>query len=142
MVNRNSEPELQKLKLRYEDTKSSTWTNSVGMKLGMKMSIESGNPELSSQEVEISAEFKEEYTWGETKETKSRREVEHQVTVPPYTKVTAKVLATKGFCDIPYSYTQRDVLTNGKVVIQHFDDGIYIGSNCYNYTFSTEQEDL
>ncbi|KAE8646728.1 uncharacterized protein LOC116404640 [Cucumis sativus] len=142
MVNKNSEPELQRLKLQYEDTKSSTWTNSVGMKLGMKMSIESGCPEISSQEIEISAEFKEEYTWGETKETKSTREVEHQVTVPPYTRVKAKVLATKGFCDIPYSYTQRDVLTNGKVEIQQFDDGIYTGSNCYNYTFSTEQEDL
>uniref|UniRef100_A0A0A0KEX2 Agglutinin domain-containing protein n=1 Tax=Cucumis sativus TaxID=3659 RepID=A0A0A0KEX2_CUCSA len=142
MVNRSSEPELQKLKLRYEDTKSSTWTNSVGKKLGMKMSIETGTPEISSQEIEVSAEFKEEYTWGETKETKSRMEVEHHVTVPPNSRVIAKVLSTKGFCDIPYSYTQRDVLTNGKVIIQHFDDGVYIGSNCYNYTFSAEQEDL
>lgn len=142
MVNRNSEPELQKLKLWYDDTKSSTWTSTVGTKLGMKISIETGSPEISSQEIEVSAEFREETTWGETKETKSRREVEHQVTVPPNTRVMAKVLATKGFCDIPYSYTQRDVLTNGKVVIQHFDDGIYIGSNCYNYTFVTEQEHL
>ncbi|XP_023549484.1 uncharacterized protein LOC111807833 [Cucurbita pepo subsp. pepo] len=142
IVNKNSEPELQKVKLRYEDSKSSTWSNSVGTKLGMKISIEAGSPEISSQELSISAEFKREVTWGETIETVSRREVEHQVTVPPNCRVKAKVLATKGFCDIPYSYTQRDVLTNGKVVIQHFDDGIYIGSNCYNYTFVTDQEAL
>ncbi|CAK9328578.1 unnamed protein product [Citrullus colocynthis] len=45
-VNRNSEPELQKLKLGYDDTKPSTWTSSVGMKLGMKISIETGSPEI------------------------------------------------------------------------------------------------
>ncbi|XP_022157625.1 uncharacterized protein LOC111024286 [Momordica charantia] len=139
-VNMNSEPQKQKLKLRFEDTKSSTWTNSVATKIGMKITVEVGNPEISSSALEVSTEFREERTWGETKETKTRREIEHEVTVPPMTKVRAKVLATKGFIDIPYSYTQRDVLTNGKVVIQHFDDGVYIGSNCYNYTFLAEQE--
>ncbi|XP_022157618.1 uncharacterized protein LOC111024279 [Momordica charantia] len=142
VVNKNSEPEKQKLKLRYEDTKSSTWTNSVATKLGMKMSIEAGSPEIATQELEISAEIREERTWGETKESKTRMEVEHEVVVPSFSRVKTKVLATKGYCDIPYSYTQRDVLTNGKVVIQHFDDGVYIGSNCYNYSFQTEQEKL
>lgn len=141
-MNRNSEPEKQKLKLRYEDTKSSTWTNSVATKLGMKISIEAGTPEISTQELELSAEIREERKWGETKESKTRMEVEHEVTVPANHRVKTKVLATKGYCDIPYSYTQRDVLTDGKVVVQHFDDGVYIGSNCYNYTFHTVEEKL
>jgi hypothetical protein len=39
------------------------------------------------------------------------------VDVPPMKKITVKATATNGVCEVPFSYKQKDVLTNGQEVI-------------------------
>ncbi|KAG6603269.1 hypothetical protein SDJN03_03878, partial [Cucurbita argyrosperma subsp. sororia] len=92
--------------------------------------------------IEMSAEFSGEYTWGETKSNSSEIETVYTVTVPPMSRVRVSLLATKGHCDIPYSYTQRDTLMNGDQVTNYYDDGIYTAVNCYNFKYETKQEPL
>ena len=57
-------------------------------------------------------------------------------------RVRVSLLATKGHCDVPYSYTQRDTLMNGDQVTNYYDDGIYTAVNCYNFKYETKQEPL
>lgn len=54
--------------------------------------------------------------------------------------VTVSLLATQGTCDVPYSYTQRDVLTTGDTVTYYLDDGVYRGVNSYNFTYNTKMK--
>jgi hypothetical protein len=57
-------------------------------------------------------------------------------------KVTVKAIGSNGACDIPFSYKQRDVLTNGQVVTQVFTDGMYYGVKTSSITFEVIEEDL
>ncbi|KAI9112662.1 hypothetical protein K1719_016328 [Acacia pycnantha] len=66
----------------------------------------------------------------------------YKVTVPPMTMVTVSLLTTRGSCDVPFSYTQRDTLTNGQQVTYNMDDGIYTGINSFNFKYETKQEKL
>ncbi|GFY94418.1 hypothetical protein Acr_09g0008640 [Actinidia rufa] len=92
--------------------------------------------------VEISAEFSGAYQWGETQSSTTVMETVYKVTVPPMTMVKVSLLATKGSCDVPFSYSQRDTLINGQQTTHHMDDGVYTGMNCFNFKYETKQEKL
>ncbi|KAK4275747.1 hypothetical protein QN277_018778 [Acacia crassicarpa] len=141
-INRTQEPNNAEVRLSYIETKSSTWNASVSLKLGVKTSFQTGIPFIAKGEIEISAEFTGEYQWGETTTTSTEVETVYKVTVPPMTMVTVSLLATTGLCDVPFSYTQRDTLTNGQQVTCNMDDGIYTGINSFNFKYETKQEDL
>ena len=47
-------------------------------------------------------------------------------------------MVTKGYCDVPFSYTQRDVLVNGQTVLTDHDDGLFTGFSCYNFHYQSE----
>ncbi|CAL1383679.1 unnamed protein product [Linum trigynum] len=82
------------------------------------------------------------YTWGETNESSNTLETEYEVSVKPMSLTRISLLATRGSCDIPYSYTQRDTLTNGSQVAYRMDDGVYTGINSFNFKYETKEEKL
>ncbi|XP_022150380.1 uncharacterized protein LOC111018556 [Momordica charantia] len=138
-TNKTEVPNTVGLRLKYTDTKSSTWNASVSLKLGVKTKIQTKIPFFVGGEVEISAEFSGAYQWGKSV-TKSRDlETTYHVTVPPMTSLIVSLLATQGTCDVPYSYTQRDVLIDGEIATSHLDDGVYSGTSCYNFTYQTKK---
>lgn len=141
-INRTQEAHNAEVKLSYTETKSSTWNASVSLKLGVKTTLQTGIPFIAKGQIEISAEFSGAYQWGETKTTTTVVETVYKVTVPPMTVVTVSLLATTGSCDVPFSYTQRDTLTNGQQVTYNMDDGIYTGINSFNFKYETKQEKL
>ncbi|KAI9077499.1 hypothetical protein K1719_040521 [Acacia pycnantha] len=141
-INRTQEPNNAEVKLSYTETKSSTWNASVSLKLGVKTSFQTGVPIIAEGKIEVSAEFSGAYQWGETKTSSTIVETVYKVTVPPMTMVTVSLLATVGSCDVPFSYTQRDTLTNGQQVTYNMDDGIYTGINSFNFKYETKQENL
>ncbi|KAG5538538.1 hypothetical protein RHGRI_019201 [Rhododendron griersonianum] len=126
----------------HKDSRSSTWNGSVSLKLGVTTNIQTGIPFVAQGTVEVSTEFTGEYQWGETVTTEHEVRTEYTTTVPPMSKVTISLLATQGSCDVPFSYTQRDTLMNGNVVINNLDDGVYTGINNFNFFYQTKQEEL
>ncbi|KAI8553383.1 hypothetical protein RHMOL_Rhmol05G0011500 [Rhododendron molle] len=130
------------LKLIRKETRSTTWKGSVSLKLGVKTNIQTGIPLVVDGKVELVTEFTRNYEWGETVSTEIEVETEYTITVPPMSKVTVSLLATQGSCNIPYSYTQRDTLMNGRSVIHDFDDGVYTGINSFNFFYKTKEEKL
>ncbi|XP_026445313.1 aerolysin-like protein [Papaver somniferum] len=122
-----------KLNLKHTERYTREWTASVSFTLGVKVSLSVGVPEIAEGKVETSYEFKSSYEWGERNEDELEMGSEYTVTVPPMSSVKVSLMATRASCDIPFSYTQRDVLTNGTVKVYYKNDGIFKGRNAYNY---------
>ncbi|XP_028098184.1 uncharacterized protein LOC114297901 [Camellia sinensis] len=141
-TNNTQEPNTIDMKLSYTDTKTSTWNASVSVKLGVKTTLQTGVPFIANGQIEVSAEIDSAYQWGETFTSTSVVETVYKVTVPPMTRVKVSLLATMGACDVPFSYTQHDILTNGDPITYNMDDGVYTGVNCCNFKYETQQEPL
>ncbi|CBI37298.3 uncharacterized protein LOC100251726 [Vitis vinifera] len=143
-INMTQEPHTQQVKLSYTETNSRTWKGSVSLKSGVKITIESGVPFIADGKLEVSSEFSGTgtYEWGETESLTTAKETVYSVTVPARTRVTISMIATQGSCDVPFSYTQRDTLTDGKNVVYNMDDGVYVGVNCFNVEYQTKEEKL
>ncbi|XP_022156054.1 uncharacterized protein LOC111023023 [Momordica charantia] len=141
-VNNTNEPNTITIRFSYTNRVTNTWSSTLSAKLGVKATFRAGIPVIAQGRVTISAEFSGEYTWGETRETTDEIETTHTVVVPPMTKMTVSLLATQGYCDVPFSYYQRDVLMNGETVIELYEDGLYTGANCYNFKYEAKDEPL
>ena len=138
-VNKTQEPNTIDVKLSYKDTKTRAWNASVSLKLGLTTTLQTGVPLIADGKIEISAEFTGAYQWGETETSTTVVETVYKVTVPPMTKVKVSLLATRGSCDVPFSYSQRDTLTNGQQVTYTMDDGVYTGINSFNFKYETKE---
>jgi len=62
----------------------------------------------------------------------------YTVQVPPMTTVVGTAVASKGSCEVYFSYVQIDHLKNGETVKTTLYDGIFIGVNSYNFNQSIE----
>lgn len=140
--NGGSKDNIIKLTLKYTETEKSTWDATASWKLGVTTTIKAGIPMLVDGAVEVSNEFTGSYNWGSTIEKTTSQEVEYQVTVPPRTKVTVRLIASQGSCDVPFSYEQRDILVDGQDLTQNLEDGIYTGINCYDFRYEVEEEKM
>lgn len=140
--NHSSTTNKSTLTFTYTNTVATTWSSTVSMKISIKTTLVTKVPFFADGEIDVSTEFSGSYTWGKT-ETK-QEQVSKQLTfdVPPKKKVTVKAIGSNGVCDIPFSYKQRDVLTNGHVVTKDFTDGMYFGVKTSNITFDVIEEDL
>lgn len=58
------------------------------------------------------------------------------------TTVRVMLLTIVGTCDVPFSYSQCDTLTNGEQTTYYIDDGLYIGINSFNFKYETKGEKL
>ncbi|KDP27102.1 hypothetical protein JCGZ_20326 [Jatropha curcas] len=148
-VSNNSDTEIKdsSLALEYEDSRTSTYNTSTSVKTGIAMEFSASIPViedvldvgLSSQ---FSLEFGKKYAWGEEKKKTNKLSATMKVVVPPKTKVKVELAATKGTCDVPFSYAQRDTLTNGKQITYIKDDGVYTGSNYFGFNFVVKEEKI
>ncbi|CAB4299532.1 unnamed protein product [Prunus armeniaca] len=141
-VNRTQEENTIDLRLSYKDSRSSTWNSSVSMKLGLVNEVQTGVPLIAKGEIEILTEFATEFQWGKTNTSESEVVNVYRVVMPPMSMVKVSLMATRGSCDVPFSYTQRDTLIDGTTVTQAMDDGVYTGVNSYNFKYETIQESL
>jgi hypothetical protein len=119
--------------VEYDVTTKTTWDSSVSLKLGVTTTIEAGVPVLTEASVEISYEFSGSYSWGETKSKTKKYSSEEEVEVAPHTELTLCVVETEGTCDIPFTYTQEDILTTGEPIVTNLGDGVYHGVNSYGF---------
>ncbi|KAK9927767.1 hypothetical protein M0R45_024934 [Rubus argutus] len=122
-------------KFIYTESKSSTWSTSHSWMVGMSVKAEFRIPFIGGSEVTTTAEYSGSYEWGETITTENTLETTYSVVVLPRTSLSVSLVATKGSCDVPYSYYQKDVLYNGKTVVYKKDDGLYTGINSYNFRY-------
>jgi hypothetical protein len=58
--------------------------------------------------------------------------------VHPGQTVTAKFVATKACCDVPYSYKKRTELTTGQIIVTEHNDGIYSSVNKTDFRITVD----
>lgn len=139
IVNGGQEPITATVRLLYSETRTSTWNNTLAVKLVTSTTLSGGVPIIGDGSVTISYEFSGAYEWGGAIETTKEVEFGQVVTVPPRTTLAARLLATSAACDVPFSYNQRDTRIDGRDETYEFHDGIYTGINSFNVRFETEQ---
>ncbi|KAI3822922.1 hypothetical protein L1987_10523 [Smallanthus sonchifolius] len=122
------------------DSRTTTWTNSVSVTLGVSVTFKTTIiPVIKKGEVQASIEFGYTHEWGVTETIEHTREASYAVVVPPLTTMKVTLMCTRAVCDVPFSYTQRDLLTNGERVTTIKDDGIFTGINSYNFYFQSSK---
>ncbi|KAI3958110.1 hypothetical protein MKW98_020752 [Papaver atlanticum] len=121
------------LNLKTKVTNTATWTNNVGFKVGVEIKFEAGLPVVGKSEIGVSTEFTASRTWGVTEEKEVEVGKVVSVTVPPKTRLKGSLMATRCSFDIPFSYTQHDVLKDGTPRVTEKDDGVLTGHNGYGY---------
>ncbi|KAG6592982.1 hypothetical protein SDJN03_12458, partial [Cucurbita argyrosperma subsp. sororia] len=128
----------------YTNTRYSKWASSISMKLDVKTTIDSGVPLIvNRKKIEtLSTKFSGEYKWGETITISKTKEIKYEVTVPPTSTSIVTLYATKGSCDVPFSYKQVDILIGGKEVESYLADGIYHGTNYYNLKYEVKTKQI
>ncbi|CAL1398310.1 unnamed protein product [Linum trigynum] len=128
--------------LTHTETTASTWEASLGLNLGFNVSITAGIPFIEEAKVEISGEISGSYTWGKTNTTEDTLTNQYDAVVSPHSVAYVSLLATKGKCDVPFSYSVTDVGYDGKKTNYDRDDGIYTGMNSYNYQYQVTEKPL
>ncbi|PQQ00694.1 uncharacterized protein Pyn_40088 [Prunus yedoensis var. nudiflora] len=145
-VNRTEETQTVELKLSYKKTRSGSLKSSV-FKLGVQRSIDGEVPVIADNgkiEVDEFAESVERRKTGTaTIFTCSVNEVAvYKVVLTAMAMVKVRLLATKASYDVPFSYTQRETLTGGQIITNDMDDGVYCGTNTFNFKLETTEEKL
>ncbi|KAG8499885.1 hypothetical protein CXB51_006476 [Gossypium anomalum] len=140
--NYTQEPTHMDMKLSYTNIKTSTWKSNFSLKLAMEAKMEFNVPLISQGNIEMSGEFHSDVKWEETKESKTLVDVVHKIVVPAMTKVTVNLIATKGKCDVPFTFMQSDTLYDGTIVTTEVQGATYTGSNYYSIHFETEETKL
>lgn len=115
----------------------STWGTTVSSKtvVGKKFfsRITPRTPVVLGNEVTLSTE-----SASSRRDTGSSRYSEERTMTQNFTMsagetITAKFVARRASCDVPFSYKQKSVLTNGEEIVTDHDDGIYTGVNKYDF---------
>uniref|UniRef100_A0A7C9F1N6 Agglutinin domain-containing protein n=1 Tax=Opuntia streptacantha TaxID=393608 RepID=A0A7C9F1N6_OPUST len=120
-------------KFTYKDTTTTMWQASVSAGLSVEFTFKGGVPLLADGEIKISAEISSIYEWGKVIEDTKELESTEQISVPPMTEVTCKLLASTGKFGVPFSYTQHDILIDGtEVTYPERDDGVFSGGKTYD----------
>ncbi|XP_008245817.1 PREDICTED: uncharacterized protein LOC103343968 [Prunus mume] len=145
-VNHTKETQTVELKLSYKKPRSRSLKSNV-FELGVQSNIDGEVPVIADNgkiEVDEFAESVERRKTGTaTIFTCSVNEVAvYKVVLTAMAMVKVKLLATKASYDVSFSYMQRETLADRKIITNDMDDGVYCGTNTFNFKFETTVEKL
>nr|XP_043637882.1 uncharacterized protein LOC122608873 [Erigeron canadensis] len=137
IVNNETDTEtIDTLSYPLDKSRTTSWNNSQTINLGVSVSMSvTVVPFIFEGDIKLHTEFSSTQEWGETTTVEDVRKSEHKVTVPPHKTYRMTLMTTLGKCDVPFSYTQRDLSTTGEWVETRKDDGLFTGVNNYNFYY-------
>ncbi|XP_023520862.1 uncharacterized protein LOC111784387 [Cucurbita pepo subsp. pepo] len=127
------------MKFRYEKKVETSWSSSVSSTFGISTKVSAKIPTVGKLKFELSMEVSKGSSEATTEEEKSFVETAETITIPPMSKVKFSAVVTQARCDVPFSYTQKDTLKDGRQVSHRLEDGIFRGVTTYDYKFETEK---
>ncbi|KAL6124676.1 hypothetical protein ACLB2K_077188 [Fragaria x ananassa] len=127
------------LSFAEKDSRTRSWNSSVSLKLGVNETLQVNSiPLIIDGKIELYVESTTAYQWGQTTTVEQTREANYAVVVPPLSKMKVSLIASRASCDVPFSYTQRDILTDGRTVTKTMDDGLFTGINAYKFDYQNQ----
>ncbi|KNA20029.1 hypothetical protein SOVF_056200 isoform B [Spinacia oleracea] len=130
------------LQFTYTKSTTSTWSTSKSWTVSTKLTITSGVPFIEAGSIEIGGELSKHYDMGEAVEESEQVQSSFTVKVPSNKRATVTAMATRGTCDVPYSYDQVDHMPNGDVKRTIMSDGVYTGVNAYFFDYNVSYQPL
>ncbi|XP_050233122.1 uncharacterized protein LOC126681619 [Mercurialis annua] len=121
--NMTKQTETLEVAMTYKEAKRYEWSTSTSSSFSFSTKVSMGVPEIFDAGVEVTETKESEYEWGTTIDATTTLAKKVPVSVKPMTKTTVTLVATLGFCDVPFSYTQKDTLTNGEIEYTEKHDG-------------------
>ncbi|KAL8128138.1 uncharacterized protein LOC141720120 [Apium graveolens] len=121
---------------------TTTWSSQLSLQVNIETTIKTGIPCIANGKVKVGLQFAGQYSWGEAKEDETEKTFEYTINVPPKKTVNARITARRVQCDVPYSYSQHDLLYSGETVITDKDDGLFTGKNNYSCFTELKEEPL
>nr|AIU47286.1 amaranthin-like lectin [Linum usitatissimum] len=134
--NETEETQTLEVKIPYKNIKTSTWTaiNSSGLKLGPTVNIQPAQvPHISDDSAIEMIDDPFEYLWGEMVSKEAMEVKVYGLTLPPSSMVIVRLWAKVASCDVPLTYTRKDVLDEStkEEEVYIMEDGVYTGTNYF-----------
>ncbi|XP_050222647.1 uncharacterized protein LOC126672735 [Mercurialis annua] len=142
VTNMTQETETLEVTMSYNQESMYTVTTGTSSSSSFSIKFSIGIPEIAEESVEINKTTESDYEWGTTVNSSTTLTKTVPVSVNPMTKTTLTLVATLGFCDVPFSYTQTDTLTNGQRETTAKNDGLFSGANCFKFRTEASDEPL
>lgn len=119
-------------------SETSGWSDSLGVKVGVKTTFKTGLPFVAEGKVEVSTELSNTFTWsGSTTNTKTWA-FNTPLSVPPQATMVAIVAATISTITVPYTLNGTLTLKSGTRMLGQIK-GIYTGTNSHDLTVTFVQ---
>lgn len=124
---------------------SCAWKSMVSYKIGGGLRLKAQIPvfigKLGEVGYDTNQEYNKGYEWGCITELRDTIEVSYTAAVPPNKTVIVHATEKVIELDIPFSYTEKLTLGDGKEIIHKMDDGVYLSKRSYDFGFKCEQAD-
>nr|XP_043615086.1 uncharacterized protein LOC122587074 [Erigeron canadensis] len=138
--NTNTQDEMT-VTFTIEDSHTTTFrsTHSVTLSVTTTLNV-TIIPVILTGTIETRAEYNFTQEWEETRTRTTTRSLEYKVMVPPFSRRRVTLVCREAACDVPYNYTQHDLLPDGRRVSINKDDGVFHGVNTFD--FDVESSDV
>jgi hypothetical protein len=111
-------------------TKTSAWSDTLGIKLSISAKGGAQIPFLGKGELTVSTEISNTYTWSGSTSTSETISINLPVVVPPGRKYRAYAIIREANFQVPYTMTGSVYFKSG-AVIHRTVNGVYTGKNSY-----------
>ncbi|MDQ3581057.1 MAG: ETX/MTX2 family pore-forming toxin [Pseudomonadota bacterium] len=124
----------------YTLSRTSGWSNALAVKVGVKVSGETGVPFVAEGKVELSTEVQNTYTWNGSKTETESYSFSAPLKLGPHERGKVTLTATNTKISVPYSGTGEIVFKSGRRYSRKVE-GIYEGINGHsvNAKYSSEK---
>jgi hypothetical protein len=128
----------QVLQFSHTYTATKSWSNQIGLKLGVKTTIKTGVPFLVEGKIELSFEASYSYTWGESVSDQKTDSWSVTVTVPPHTRVRVLATVMESTIDVPFTADLVVRRSDGSTRTINSFSGVYKGINVSRFDVKAE----
>lgn len=97
-------------------TDTSGWSDTIGLKIGAKATLQVGVPIVANGTVQVSAEVDTTFTWNGSESVAKTWSWRQPVTIPPNSTVLVTVTVVQSTLKVPYTLYGRFVFTGGAKV--------------------------
>jgi hypothetical protein len=114
-------------------TETEGWSDTLGIKVGVKTNFKVGVPFIAEGKVEVSAEVSNTYTWNGSTTTTKTWAFNVNLVVPAKTTIQVLISSTISVITVPYALTGTVVYKSGATCVLTMP-GVYKGSSSHDLT--------
>jgi len=137
LVNESNDPQQMTMVISQEYSTTSSWSQTDGIKVGVKVSMEAGIPDIGKASVEVSTEVSHEFTSGAQETTTGSFSSSLPMTVPPRSSCTAVVNFTESSLDVPWKAKAQWKGMNNQLVVTTIG-GTWSGTTVYDIQYTIQ----